>query len=71
MSKQDAKNNIDSHLNNSSMLGYSGQVTAGAILINAASDHLPIKWKEEGNKGLEVLSWNMLSDEHLYNSFMN
>ena len=71
MSKQDAKNNIDSHLKNSSMLGYSGQVTAGAIPINAASDHLPIKWKEEGDKGLEVLSWNMLSDEHLYNSFMN
>lgn len=64
------KNKLRDFFNSASQRGYSGQVTAGAVPINAASDHIPIMWKDN-NSDLNVLSWNMLSDDHLYNSFLN
>ena len=50
--------------------GYAGTVTAGVTPILAASDHLPVMWQDEST-GVKVLSWNMLSDTHLYNNFLN
>ena len=67
---KEISNKLENFFKQASQTAYSGQVTAGSTPITSVSDHLPITWKENST-GLELLSWNMLSDAHLYNAFHN
>lgn len=64
------KQGLEAFFKNPLRRGYAGQISAGISPILSASDHFPVMWKDELSE-ISVLSWNMLSDTHLYNSFLN
>lgn len=76
MPKQDAllsfdvaKKAIELHFNNASQRTFVSTPIAGAPPLNALSDHLPIEVRDQEGK-IIAISANLLSDQHIYNTFV-